>query len=297
MVASRRRHRKSLRLHGGRMGRQGIVRRARIGALLSQARPRPEPRRTRRIRDRGHRGHAGLVRRRHGHPGSACRRTCRTAHGHRHHERDVLRPVALPRPCRHRGPPRPVPRACRRSARGRRSLRLGHGRRHLQQRVRVSDRVEHGAPGRRRVSVRALRPGQSRKPGVVLLIDGLRYARAASGRGHELEARPNLRAAGIRPIQRHSLLRRRGHVARPGHRSRHLRLRAEPVGGKRAAPVHLRRDHAKPRGLRRGRPFRRDERERSSSRRNHVARAERVRKRHPPGRPGSGVSDRAAERA
>ena len=68
----------------------------------------------------------------------------------------------------------------------RRSICLGAGRRHMQQRVRVPHRLEHGPSRRRRVSVRALRPRRHGKPRVVSVGARLRHPRRPSGRSRKL---------------------------------------------------------------------------------------------------------------
>ncbi len=112
------RHGEGLRRHRGRLGREGVVRRAGIDAVLPQARAGSEPRPARRLRRRRRCGAARRARRRRRRNGGRDR----GAHRHRHHERDVLRPLALPRPGRHRRAPRvllrhPPPRRSSRATR------------------------------------------------------------------------------------------------------------------------------------------------------------------------------------
>ena len=75
---------------------------------------------------------------------------------------------------------------------------LGHGRGHLQQRVRVPHGRLHGQHGRRRVPLCALRFGRGGQPRLLLPRSGVRHPRDSPGRGSQLAARPHLRAARIR---------------------------------------------------------------------------------------------------
>ena len=146
----------------------------------------------------------------------------------------VLRPLALPggrglrgdaRLRRHRG------------VRARVALRERARRRHLQHRVRVSDRQLARDHGWRRVPLHVLRPRPRREPAALFFRAGLRHDGGPSRKPGELEARRRVRAHGLRPLpQRGRLPRGRGHPARHGDRPRDLRPDPRPARGGRATP-------------------------------------------------------------
>lgn len=271
-VDQRARHRRGLPLRRGGMEHARVVCRPGDDALLPQARPGPLPQGSRRLLGRRsrtaarrsgrgcRRGRKRLPRRegwrrrgaRHGSGRLAGGRRQGAAHRHSHHERDVFRPFAVREPRRHGGTAHALLRTGAGVARMGHRLRVGVRRGDVQQRVRVPHGIEHGKLRRRRVSLRALRPGRQREPGHVLQVPGLRHARHTPGRRRQLAARPRVWPAGLRRVRRHLRVRGRRDAARLHHGPRDVRLRARPRGRGNGTAVRLRRHHTEPWRLRHG---------------------------------------------